>query len=61
MKPKVTHLTLPDPMRQLAAMRAAQAGLSLSDYVARIIEADAERTGLLQYLGAAAEVPRGQK
>ena len=61
MKPKVTHLTLPDRERQLAAMRAAQAGLSLSDYVARIIREDAERAGLLQYLGSREEVRRAQK
>ena len=61
MKSKVTHLTLPDRERQLAAMRAAQQGLSLSDYVTSIIREDAERAGLIQYLGGREEVRRGQK
>lgn len=61
MKSKVTHLTLPDGERQLAAMRAAQQGLSLSDYVTRIIREDAERAGLLQYLGGKEEVSRAKR
>lgn len=60
-KPKVTHLTLPDRERQLAAIRAAQQGLTLSDYAAKVIREDAERAGLLQYLGGKEEVARGKK
>jgi len=57
----VTHLTLPDRERQLAAIRAAQQGLTLSDYAAKVIREDAERAGLLQYLGGKEEVARGKK
>ncbi|MEO8179589.1 MAG: hypothetical protein ABI895_12220 [Deltaproteobacteria bacterium] len=61
MKSKVTHLTLPDRERQLAAMRAAQQGLSLSDYTAKVIREDAERAGLIRYLGSKEEVTRAPR
>lgn len=62
MKPKVTHLSLPDHERQLAAIRAAHQCVSLSDYVTRIIREDAERAGLVQYLnGTRGEVLRDHK
>lgn len=47
-KPKITHLYLDERTRRLARMAAAQRGLSLSRYVTRLVEADAEETGVAE-------------
>lgn len=47
---KVTHLNLDDDVRRLAAMRAAQQGMSLTDYISTLISRDAEQAGLAGYL-----------
>jgi len=47
---KITHLSLPDRERLLVAMRSAQCRESLSEYVGRLVRADAEASGLSEYL-----------
>lgn len=47
---RVTHLTLSDQTRRLAAMRAAQLRRSMSEYVARLIQTDADTVGLSEFL-----------
>jgi len=47
---RITHLSLPDRERLLVAMRSAQCRESLSEYVGRLVRADAEASGLSEYL-----------
>ena len=47
---RVTHLTLPDEIRHLAAIRAAEQKRTLSQYVASLVRDDADLAGLRQYL-----------
>jgi len=47
---RVTQLKLSDQARQLAAMRAAQLRCSLSYYVTRLIQSDADSAGLSSFL-----------
>jgi hypothetical protein len=62
-KQQVTHLNLDERHRRLMAMRSAQLGMSLSDYVSTLVEGDAERSGLVEFLGQGSklEVRRGGK
>lgn len=63
MKQQVTHLNLDERHRRLMAMRSAQLGMSLSDYVSTLVAGDAERSGLVDFLGQPKreEVRRGSK
>ena len=38
---RMLHVKLPEALRRAAAMRAAQAGENLSEYVTRLVEQDA--------------------
>jgi hypothetical protein len=49
---KTTHLQLAHRERALAGMRASQQGISLTEYVSRLIQRDADQAGLSQYLDA---------
>ncbi len=42
----LTYVTLAPSVKRQAKMAAARLGISLSDYVGRLIEADAKATGL---------------
>ena len=47
-KKQNTYLTLDPEAKKAAQMAAAQAGLTLSEYMARIVIVDAKKRGLLQ-------------
>ena len=47
---KITHLNLTDDLRTLAVMRSAQQRLSLTEYISRLVVADATTAGLTDYL-----------
>jgi hypothetical protein len=47
---KVTHVDFSDEIRTIGTMRASQLRLRLSEYLTKLILADAEKTGLLAYL-----------
>lgn len=49
---KTTHLGLNDEERALARMRASQLGLTVTRYVAQLIQRDADEAGLSGYLNA---------
>jgi hypothetical protein len=49
-KMKVTHLNLTDEIRTLSAMRAAELRLSVTEYISRLVTADASEAGLTDYL-----------
>lgn len=53
---KVTHLNLGDELRTLAVMRAAELRLSLTEYVSRLVVADAEKAGVSDFLGSPGKV-----
>jgi hypothetical protein len=42
-------------------MRAGQLGLSLTEYIGRLIQRDAEEAGLIEFLGRGKEVRRAAK
>jgi hypothetical protein len=61
-KSQVTHLNLDEQRRQLLAMRSGQLGLSMTQYVAALIDRDAEQSGLSAFLQPKREeVRRGSK
>ena len=43
----VVHVRLPDQMKQAAQVRAVQLQITVSEYVARLITADAKEAGVL--------------
>ena len=43
---KLTHLDLPEPIKRMAKMAAARRGVSVSAYVAALVEAEAKTTGV---------------
>lgn len=47
---KVLHIQAEDRVRRLAAIRASEQGVTVSEYVATLVEADAVASGLLHYL-----------
>lgn len=47
---KVLHVQLDERIRKLAAIRASEKNVTLSDHVAALIQQDAEATGLRRYL-----------
>lgn len=49
---KTTHVDFTDEIRTLGIMRASQLRLRLSEYLTKLVLADAERAGLLHYLEA---------
>jgi hypothetical protein len=51
---KTTYLSLEARDRALAGMRASQLGLSLSKYLSRLIQQDADQAGLSKYLNEGA-------
>lgn len=53
MKSQVTHLNLDERHRRLMAMRSAQLGISLTEYVSTLIDGDAAQSGLVEFLGQA--------
>lgn len=58
----MTHLNLDEQRRQLLAMRSGQLGLSMTQYVAALIDRDAEQSGLRAFLQPKREeVRRGGK
>ncbi len=57
-KKKVTHLQLEDRVGRIARMRAAQLGTTLTEYVAGLITADADASGIAAVVGGA-ESDRG--
>ena len=62
MKSQVTHLNLDEQRRKLLAMRSGQLGLSMTDYVAALIDRDAEQSGLSAFLQPQREeVRRGSR
>jgi len=61
-KSQVTHLNLDEQRRQLLAMRAGQLGVSMTQYVAALIDRDAEQSGLSAFLQLKREeVRRGSR
>jgi len=54
----LTYIKLSDQARRLAKMAAASNGVSLSSYVERLINADAQRSGLADLVAANKEVDR---
>ena len=50
---KTTHLGLEERERALAGMRASQLGVSVTEYIAKLIRRDADEAGLSTYLDAA--------
>jgi hypothetical protein len=62
MKAQVTHLTLDEQRRRVLAMRSGQLGLSMTQYVAALIDQDAEQSGLSAFLlPKREEVRRGSR
>ena len=62
MKSQVTHLNLDEQRRKLLAMRSGQLGLSMTQYVAVLIDRDAEQSGLSAFLKPEREeVRRGSR
>jgi hypothetical protein len=63
MKSQITHLNLDERHRRLMAMRSAQLGLSLTEYVGSLIDVDARQSGLVEFLGQGKreEVGHGRK
>ena len=53
----LTYITLSPTTKRVAKMGAARSGLSLSGYIERLIERDAQRTGLADILAADKEEP----
>lgn len=49
MKAQVTHLTLDERRRRVIAMRSGQLGLTLTAYIAILIDKDAQEAGLLEF------------
>ncbi|HEY9593897.1 MAG TPA: hypothetical protein VHE79_05430 [Spirochaetia bacterium] len=47
---KTTHIRLEHRERTLAGMRASQLGVSLTEYVTRLIQRDADEAGLTKYV-----------
>jgi predicted HicB family RNase H-like nuclease len=41
----VIHVKLTEPMKRAAKVRAAERGVSVSEYVSRLIQADGEKEG----------------
>lgn len=56
---KTTHVDFSDEIRTLATMRAAQGRIRLSEYLTRLVVADAENAGLLDYLDASPDNKQG--
>lgn len=52
---RITHLTLSNETRQLAAMRAAQLRRTLSEYFTLLVKADADTAGLSDFLAPPAQ------
>lgn len=50
MRAYITHLRLAERQRQLSAMRSAQLGLSMSDYIGWLIDKDSHQSGLVEFL-----------
>ena len=57
-KSQVTHLNLDEQRRRLLAMRSGQLGLSMTQYVAALIDRDAEQSGLSAFLQPSREEVR---
>ena len=49
---KITYLSLEERERTLAAMRASELRLSISQYVGKLITRDADESGLSKYFDA---------
>lgn len=49
--PNLTYLNLAEPIRRMAKMAAALNATSLSEYIARVIEADCRRSGIAGLVG----------
>lgn len=47
---KTLHIQADERTRRLAAIRASEQGVTVSEYVASLVEADAVASGLYQYL-----------
>jgi hypothetical protein len=61
-KAQVTHLNLDEQRRRVLAMRSGQLGLSMTQYVAALIDRDAEQSGLSAFLQPKREeVRRGSR
>lgn len=55
---KTTHLALEDRERALSRMRASELGISLTEYITRLIRQDADTAGLSRYLDGEAFLGR---
>ncbi len=56
---KTTHVDFSDEVRTLGTMRASQLRLRLSEYLTKLVIADAEKAGLLDYLDASPNSKQG--
>lgn len=54
MSKNLTHLSLPEQAKTIAQMRSALLGLTLSEYITQLIEADAAGSGLIELINAEA-------
>ena len=52
----MTYLALPDKVRRMAGMAAARKGASVSAYVAGLVEADCDKSGIADLLADDGEV-----
>ena len=52
----ITYLNLPDEVRRMAGMAAARKGVSVSAYMAGLVEADCEKSGIAALVAADKEV-----